>query len=63
MLRQAADYHDFVNWEKELLESEAGKAHLLTEEQLEEARLPVLELRRIADHQFKLTRGQAYQRF
>ncbi|MEQ7681104.1 non-ribosomal peptide synthetase [Bacillus ayatagriensis] len=44
MVQQAADYHDFVKWEKELLESEAGKTHLSYWKKQLEGPLPVLEL-------------------
>lgn len=63
MLRQAADYHDFVNWEKELLESEAGKTHLSYWKEQLEGPLPVLELP--SDYprsSVQTCRGQAYQR-
>lgn len=60
MVQQAADYHDFVKWEKELLESEAGKTHLsYWKKQLEGLRCRCLSFRRIIrDHRFKLAEGR-----
>lgn len=63
MLQQAADYHDFVKWEKELLESEAGKTHLSYWKKQLEGPLPVLELP--SDYprsSVQTCKGQAYQR-
>ncbi|XYJ23386.1 condensation domain-containing protein [Bacillus velezensis] len=63
MVQQAADYHDFVKWEKELLESEAGKTHLSYWKKQLEGPLSVLELP--SDYprsSVQTCKGQAYQR-